>query len=169
MMAKVQITYTYFENHGLRPHVSVRRHSANYCCSFLQLFVLLYLVSVSIIGCDEGVYELTESQREHFINNETVAPFLAVRADIYNFYHYMDTGYFSFSFSANNESPTDIFRKTDGEAKEEGWRILEEKDSQRIYIKKSTAYPAVSHFDKVTLIYGKEKSEVSYVHERAYS
>lgn len=96
-----------------------------------------------------------------------LAPFLVGREGFRGIEFNLDTNYYSFAYPTSVQKSDVLFAQVRSAAESQGWKLVSATDAQQSYIRKSTAYPAATELDKVTISYDATKREVTVVRERA--
>jgi len=139
--------------------------------SIAKITLATILIVVALIaGFTKFCYHLENIVPEEsgLVRHPELQPFLVGRIGFRGIRYNFDSNFYSFAFptSLSGEAYFDAIHKG---ASREGWELVNLETFKRVYRRRSNAYPAARHYNKVTLAYNPEKSEVTFIEEEDYS
>jgi len=96
-----------------------------------------------------------------------LAPFLVGRQGFRGIEFNLDTNRYSFAYPTSVPKSEVLFAQVRSAAESQGWKLAAATEREQSYVRKSTAYPAASDLDRVTISYNAAKREVTVLRERA--
>ena len=129
----------------------------------LLLITISFLFLQSVHGCDR-----VTPRESDLVRYPDLDPFLQGREGFEGITHDVDTGYYAFRFHSTSAGPQEYFDLVHMTALAEGWKLYCSFPLERTYRRASTAYPAATHEDQVTLVYSPGVKSVLLIMERAW-
>lgn len=96
-----------------------------------------------------------------------LTPFLVDRQGFRGIEFNLDTNRYSFAYPTSVPKSEVLFAQVRSVAESQGWKLVAATEKEQSYVRKSTAYPAASELDRVTISYDATKREVTVLRERA--